>query len=114
MTTCPMFKSGYGTREELAAAFAALPEATNTITETVELPTGEKIQREVPFGKLAEGAFEFWSLRCLPETPANFTSGSITISDDRPIIHETSVLESSTTASSELKNPVDDTCKVSN
>ena len=77
----PTLKTGYGTQEELAAAFNSLKEPKEIITQEAVLPSGEVLRTEAKIGNLLEESYTFWLGR-LPCTPVDPLPNSIHISDD--------------------------------
>jgi len=79
----PTLKSGYGTQEELVAAFNKLPEPKEIITQEAVLPSGEVLRTETKIGNLLEESFTFWvgRLPCTPVDPLPNTM-HISIADD--------------------------------
>jgi len=76
-------KTGYGTRDELVAAFNKLPEPKEIITQEAVLPSGEVLRTETKMGNLLEESFTFWVGR-LPCTPVDALPNTmhISIADD--------------------------------
>jgi hypothetical protein len=94
-------KTGYGTRDELAAAFNKLPEPTDIITQEAVFPSGEVLRTESKMGNLLEESYTFWLGR-LPCTPIDATSNSVHIS----IADDSTPLEPDSSTSASLDNPV--------
>ena len=94
-------KTGYGTRDELAAAFNKLPEPKEIITQEAVLPSGEVLRTETKMGNLLEESFTFWVGR-LPCTPVDALPNTMHIS----IANDSTPLEPDSSTSASLDNPV--------
>ena len=98
-TEIPTWKSATASQSELQKAFNEMKDPT-PVTETYTLPNGEKVERI-----LSDEAINFWTTMRLPPLPEVYVCDTVT--------NHPSVSKSELTASSELKNSVNDTSGVS-